>query len=176
MGCKMKIRKLIIVNLFVTLLVIALSSTTIMGAEWEVIDVSFDPTGAINLNVYPSVVNYSTVTGGSDEDSVAITLQNNGSVAMDTDISTNATTEEADLTLDETGSPGEDDFSLQVVDGTVSGNNNYITVAGAVLDIDLAGGSPGATHTFEIEIELGPISVNHGWQNIDVNCTGSAST
>jgi len=177
MGCNEKVKKLIIVSFFVTLVVVAVGPQTIMGATKEVINVSFDPTGTIDLDVSPGVVNYSTVENGTNEDSVSLTLYNNGTIGMDTDINTSATTDPdgtGDLTLDPDGQPGEDLFSLKVVDTTFDGNDNWITAGGVELDNNLAGA--GGSGTFEIQITMGPISVDHGWQTIDVKLTGTAST
>ena len=176
MGCNEKVKKLIIVSFFVTLVVIAVGPQTGMGATKEVINVSFDPTGTIDLDVKPETINYSTVENGTTEDSPSLTLYNNGTIGMDTDINTSATTDpdgSGDLTLDENGQPGEDYFSLKVVDTTFDGNDNWITAAGVELDNSLAGSTSG---TFEVQITQGPISVDHGWQTIDVKLTGTAST
>ncbi len=174
MGCnKEKTKEIIIAFLIVTIFLSTFMLPISIAAD-DTIHVTFDPTGSVSLDVSPQTLNFSTVTAnGNEESGTTFTLYNNGTIAMQTDCDTNATTDEGDLTLDADGSPTEDTYSLRFTSTTMDGDDAYITDAGVTLDNSL---SASGSDTFKITIYLGPISTDHGWQTTTVNFTGTAAS
>lgn len=154
------------------LIVLVLITPMVLGATWDTVTVTFDPTGNIDLDVAPETAAIGSITAGSSAGTGAAdyTLYNNGTVTMDTQIKTNSTTDSASLTLDPDGSPTEDNYSIQT-----SGNcpNQYITSSNVAWKQDLSGGS---SETFGFTVYLGTISQDWPSQTTTVNISGSISS
>jgi hypothetical protein len=144
-----------------------------LGAHQDYITVTFNPTGNIDIDVNLSTANFSSVAfsssgnwpteGGTD---TSYTLYNNGTLSANVYIFSNATTDTGDMTLENTGSPGLDEFCLNVT----GSNAQQITNTNASWINGLAGG--GGTVTFGINLELGTGSSDFGWQTTRINVTG----
>jgi len=61
----------------------------------------------VNIDVSPKTYNFTTIQTGAYKITTGstFTLYNNGTVPMDTQFKTNATTDSTDLNLDEDGNP-----------------------------------------------------------------------
>ncbi len=170
----MEIKK-IYVLITVAILITAITPV-VLGASEDYITVTFNPSGDIDLDVTPDTANFSTVVfssstnwpteGGTD---TSYTLYNNGTVTADIFIFSNTTTDNGDLTLENTGSPGLDQFCLNVT----GSNAQQITNTNTSWTNDLVGG--GGTLTFGINLELGVGSSDFGWQTTRINITGILS-
>jgi hypothetical protein len=166
----MRINK-IYVFMIAAMLITAITPV-VLGAHQDYITVTFNPSGDIDIDVNLSTANFSAVTfsssgnwpteGGTD---TSYTLYNNGTVAADVYIFSNATTDSSDMTLENTGSPGADEYCLNVT----GSNATQITNTNASWINSLAGSG---TITFGINLELGTGSSDFGWQTTRINVTG----
>jgi len=127
----------------------------------ETIQVTFTPTGDIDLDLFPITATFGTVTlestdeypdeGAGDTD---YTVYNNGSVSAVVYISSNISTDpvgEGDWRLKDSSSPGEDEYTLDVTGSDAT----YITHTNTSWIADLTGGS---TVTFGLNLDLGTCS------------------
>jgi hypothetical protein len=91
---------------------------------------------------------------------------------MDTQIKTNATTDEADMSLNDTGMPpGVDEYAIYIEDLDFPGYLN--TTYSVEFDQSLAAGD---SKTFDICLLLGVnLSANHSWQTTTIYFQGSLS-
>ena len=178
MGCKkgwdvnMRIRKIIV--LLISVMVITAITPLALAATSDIITVTFDPQGAIDLDVWPETANFSTVTFSSESNwptegatDTTYTLYNNGTIDADVYIFSNTTTDTGDMTLNNTGNPAQDEYSLNVT----GSNAQQITNANTSWVNSLTGG--GGTVTFGINLELGGGSTDFGWQKTRINITGA---
>jgi len=169
MGCKKKNKlsssnniKKIVLAVLVSMMWIA-CFTPIVFSDEDTVTISFDPTGAVNVEVYPITMNFSTVAAGHWETGSVnyLTIRNNGSIRIDTQVKVCHT---KNLIVDSDGTPATDYFSLYT---SGLSNDAYVPYAyGAYQSQDL---NPGTPDTFTLNIGLGNISANHSWQNAYVN-------
>jgi len=167
----MRIKKIYV--LMIATMLITVVTPVVLGAHQDYITVTFNPTGTIEIDVNLSTANFSSVLfsssgnwpteGGTD---TSYTLYNNGSLAANVYIFSNATTDTSDMTLENTGSPGADEYCLNVTGSNVQ----QITNTNASWVNGLAGG--GGTVTFGINLELGSGSTDFSWQTTRINVTG----
>ena len=176
MGCNgNKIQRFFLIGLVLMLVITAFMPQQIVLAD-ESITVTFNPTGSVIGDVSPNIIDYGGVTMGGSEASSSLTLWNNGTVQMDTDVETNKTT--ADMECDGDGVGGslaEDFFALQFTNTALDGNNLYISNTSASqtqLDTGLAGGN---SDTFEVTIHIDSASAEHATQTTWINFTFSAT-
>lgn len=177
MGCgKEKIRKLLLSSFITALLFLAITTPIINAATTDYIYVTFDPDGAVDLNVSPNATDAAlgTITpGGSEECTTEYTLWNNGTATMTTTADTNGST--AALTLDPDGSPVEDYFSIQLTNtGFGDHATVYVTDDGAEINGSLSPSLQSAV--FYVTVHLGYISVNHAAQKTMINFTGAVAS
>jgi hypothetical protein len=142
----------------------------------ESVTVTFNPEGEMLGNVYPNSYDFGDVTMNSNEESIAFTLCNNGTVQMDTNVETNVTT--ANMECNGTsGLPlAEDFFALQFTNSSAfDGNNLYISnTSASKTELDTA--LPGLTSgTFYITIWIENTAINYGQQSTWVNFTFTAT-
>ena len=154
------------------LLLSAITSSVMAVTEDNVI-ITFDPDGDIDIDISPAGYNFSSVlaTEWSNSTGNAFTLYNNGTVAMDTRIKTNATTDEGNMTLDAAGTPGQDEYSIE----TKGFDSDGFLDSSYVGDFDSAL-SPNDTKGFDICILIGTnLSANHSWQTTTITFQGTQS-
>jgi len=160
--------------ILISVLLIAVSTPLVMAASEDDLIITFDPDGDIDIDISLTTYNFSTIvvdqwsntTGGT------FTIYNNGTVSMDTQIKTNATTDEADLSLNASGvPPGQDEYSIYIEGLDVE---NFLTTAYSLeFDQSLA---PSASKTFDICLKLGTsLTANHSWQTTTISFQGSQS-
>jgi hypothetical protein len=176
MGCKMKLEKYFLIGLVIMLVITAIMPPQLVLAD-ESVTITFDPTGSVIGDVSPNSFDFAGVTMGGNEDSGDFTLWNNGTVQMDTDVETNATT--ADMECDGDGVGGslaENFFALQFTSTSFDGNNAYISNSSASrtsLEAALPGG--GTSGTFKLRIYIDSASADHAAQSTWVNFTFTAT-
>ena len=164
-------------KVYVFLLVGVLLSASIQmvfAATEDNLIITFDPDGDIDIDISLATYNFSSVlanewtntTGGT------FTLYNNGSVAMDTQIKSNATTDETDMSLNASGvAPGQDEYAIYIQG---LDTQNYLTTAYA-LEFD-QGLIPADSKTFDVCLLIGTnLSANHSWQTTTISFQGTQS-
>jgi len=137
------------------------------------ITISFDPDGNVSLDVSPAIYNFSTVYASSSETTGAttFTIWNNGTIDnMVT--SAQVTTSPADLAINETAIPTDDNkFALYLIGGTASGVNAYMKSSTTIqLDSEL---DTGGTDTFGFNLYISNLSSNFSWQNMVITLTAT---
>jgi len=141
------------------------------GATEDSLLITFDPDGDVDIDVNLSNYSFGGVLSGvwSNTTGSVFLLYNNGTVAMDTQIKSNATTDEGNMTLNETGEPYElDNFTLYT-DGFDA--DAYITTTyGANFDDDL---DVGASKGFDLCLYIGNLSANHSQQTTTIYFQGT---
>jgi hypothetical protein len=154
----MKIKKILWVILVTVMMTTAITPIAIAENHSETIHVTFTPSGDIDLDVFPITATFGTVVlestdeypdeGAGDTD---YTVYNNGSTNAVVYIFSNTTTDSGEWTLDNGGSPGEDEFSLDVTGSDLQ----QITNSNTSWISDL---NDGSTVTFGINLDLGTAS------------------
>ncbi len=148
--------------------------TPMVLADETSISVTFDPDGGIDIDVSPKTNAFGSVQAGSYKKTAAsyFTLYNNGTVPMDTQFKSNATTDSMELALDNDGSPAVDSYSLQTIGLSADG---YITNAyAAALDSALAADG---TQGFDLNLTMGTtLTTNFTLQRTTIYIQGSISS
>ena len=172
MGCKMEIKKVNV--LLVTTMILAAFTPLVMAATEDNLIITFDPDGDIDIDVNISAYNFTKVQANSWTNTTGgtFTLYNNGSVAMDTRIKTNATTDETDMSLNATGTPPQQDEYAIYIEGLDS--EFYLESAyNEYFDTVLL---PQDSKTFDVCLRIGiNLSANHSWQTTTISFEGSQS-
>jgi hypothetical protein len=158
----------------ISMMLLALSTPLVIAATEDHLIITFDPDGDIDIDVNISAYNFSTIVVNQYKNTTGgfFTLYNNGTVAMDTQIKSNATTDEADLSLNASGvAPGLDEYAIKIEGLDVE---NFVTTAYSLeFDTNLA---PSSSKTFDIGLQLGSsLSANHSWQTTTISFQGSQS-
>ena len=172
MGCKMEIKK--IYGILVIVMIMAGFSPLVWAATEDTVIITFDPDGNIDIDISYASYNYSSVPANSWKNTTGgyFTLYNNGSVPMDTQIKTNASTDEVDLFLNASGvPPALDEYALYIEDLDFP---DYLTsVYGAEFDQGL---NSLDSKTFDICLLIGVnLSANFSWQTTTIYFQGSVS-
>ncbi len=156
----------------ITIILLAVSTPLVIAATEDDLIITFNPDGDIDIDVNLTTYNLSSIvvnqwsntTGGT------FTLYNNGTVAMDTQIKSNATTDEGDLSLNASGvPPGNNEYAIYIIGLDLE---NYVTTAyGLDFDVNLA---PSASKTFDVGLLLGSsLSANYSWQTTTISFQGT---
>ena len=156
--------------LIISAIFIAGTTPLVLAASEDSVIITFDPEGDIDIDV--SLANYSfgsvisglwtNTTGGT------YTLFNNGTVSMNTQIKSNATTDEGNMTLDTDGNPPMDNYSFYTIGFD---NDDYITTAySANFHLSL---SASDSKTFDLGLNLGNLSANHTVQTTTIYFQGN---
>lgn len=176
MGCDMikkigEINNLILLIIVVMLMMVFVPSVN--TATSSVITVTFDPYGAIDIQVYPDFANFTAVqfnssnnypSGDAADDS--FTVWNNGSQQCDIYIFANHTTDSGEMALNDAGSPTATQYSLDVTGSEAQ----QITKSNTSWILNVPGGS---WRTFGLNLDLGPGSADLGYQRTQINITGT---
>ena len=157
----------------VSAIVISAITPLVMAATEDNVHITFDPDGQIDIDVSPASYAFgsSQANAWTNSSGSYFTLYNNGTVAMDTQIKSNATTDETTMTLNTAGNPGQDEYSFNT-----SGFSNDMWVPtsyGTESDTSL---NPSTSKTFDICLLLGTsLSANHTTQNTTIYFQGTQS-
>jgi len=151
----------------VSAIVISAITPLVMAATEDNVHITFDPDGQIDIDVSPASYAFGSAVAGiwTNSSGSYFTLYNNGTVPMDTQIKSNATTDETTMTLNTAGNPGLDEYSFN----TSGFSNSYGTESDTSLN-------PSASQGFDICLLLGTsLSANHTTQNTTIYFQGSIS-
>ena len=82
-------------SILVSFIILAATTPMVLAATEDTVIITFDPQGDIDIDVNLSDYNFSSVVAGiwSNTTGGTFTLYNNGTIPMDTEIRTNATTD-----------------------------------------------------------------------------------
>ncbi|MCX6665864.1 MAG: hypothetical protein NT038_07405 [Euryarchaeota archaeon] len=142
-------------------------------ADETSISITFDPDGTVYIDVTPKSRAFGAILIGAwvNTTGSTFTLFNNGTMAMNVQFKSNATTDSTQLTLDTDGNPGADSYSLYT-DGL--DNDGYITAAYAG-DFDMALAESG-NKGFDLCLNMGSsLSSNFTVQTTSIYLLGSIS-
>jgi hypothetical protein len=160
-------------SILVSFIMLVATIPIVLGATVDNVIITFDPDGDIDIDVNLSFYNFSSVVAGvwSNTTGGTFTLYNNGTIPMDTEIRTNASTDEGDMDLNESDIPPQmDEYAIYIegLDFQDYVNSSY------TIDFD-QGLNPSESKTFDICLLLGNISTNHSWQTTTIYFRGSIS-
>jgi len=160
-------------TILVTFIMITATTPLVLAATEDTVIITFDPDGDIDIDVNISYYNFSSVVAGiwSNTTGGTFTLYNNGSIPMDTEIRTNASTDEGDMNLNQSDvPPGMDEYAIYIegLDFENYVNSSY------TIEFD-QGLNPSDSKTFDVCLLLGNISTNHSWQTTTIYFRGSIS-
>jgi len=183
MGCNInKIERFFLISLIVMLVITAITPPQIILAApntLEEIQITFNPSGSVDMNITPTVYDYSTVAMETSVASGSFTIWNNGTIPMKLSAQTNVTTDELDMECDGDGNggspPGQDFFSLQFTGAATWASSNlaYI-VNSSTIELDNTFPSKGQ-ETFTVTIWVGNCSADHPSQTTQINFTAAAA-
>jgi hypothetical protein len=160
-------------TLFVSFIILGTTSPLVLAATEDTVIITFDPDGDIDIDVNLSYYNFSNVVSGiwSNTTGGTFTLYNNGTIPMDTEIRSNASTDEGDMDLNESDvPPGMDEYAIYIAG---LDTENYVN-SSYTIEFD-QGLNPSDSKTFDICLLLGNISTNHSWQTTTIHFRGSIS-
>ena len=160
-------------SILVSFIMLAATTPLVLAATEDTVIITFNPDGDIDIDVNLSFYNFSSVVSGiwSNTTGGTFTLYNNGTIPMDTEIRTNASTDEGDMDLNESGVPPDTDEYAIFIEGLDF--ENYVN-SSYTIEFD-QGLNPSASKTFDICLLLGSISTNHSWQTTTIYFRGSIS-
>jgi len=160
-------------SILVSFIILAATTPIVLGATVDNVIITFDPDGDIDIDVNLSYYNFSSVVAGiwSNTTGGTFTLYNNGTIPMDTEIRTNASTDEGDMDLNESDVPPDMDEYAIYIEGLDF--ENYVN-SSYTIEFD-QGLDPSDSKTFDICLLLGNISTNHSWQTTTIYFRGSIS-
>ena len=170
---KFERKKKIGYSILVSLILLASASPLVLAATEDTVIITFDPDGDIDIDVNLSYYNFSSVVAGiwSNTTGGTFTLYNNGTIPMDTEIRTNASTDEGDMDLNQSGiAPQMDEYAIYIIGLDFE---NYVN-SSYTIEFD-QGLLPNDSKTFDIGLLLGNISANHTWQTTTIYFQGSIS-
>jgi len=160
--------------LLVATMILAAFTPLVMAATTDDLIITFDPDGDIDIDVNISSYDFSKVQANSWKNTTGgtFTLFNNGTVAMDTRIKTNASTDEGDMDLNATGTPPQQDeyaIKIQGLDLEQYLESSYNQYFDTVL-------LPQDSKTFDVCLRIGiNLSANHTAQTTTISFEGSQS-
>jgi hypothetical protein len=160
-------------SLLISFIMLAATTPIVFAATEDTVIITFNPTGDIDIDVNISHYNFSNVVAGiwTNTTGGTFTLYNNGTIPMDTEIRTNASTDEGDMNLNQSGvAPNVDEYAIYIegLDFENYLNSSYTIEFDQSLD-------PSDSKTFDMCLLLGNISANHSWQTTTVYFRGSIS-
>ncbi len=168
----MKFKKIYVI--LVASIFVAAFTPLVLAASEDSVIITFDPNGDIDIDISLATYAFGSVnvnqwantTGGT------FTLYNNGTVAMDTQIKTNASTDSAQMSLNASGvAPQQDEYAIYIDGLDVE---NYLTTAYS-LEFD-QGLLPADSKTFDMCLLIGVnLSANFTTQTTTVYFQGSQS-
>lgn len=172
MGCgKENVEKLLLLCVFMMMFGAAISPL-VMADEDELV-IWFNPQGSVDVEIAPAFYDFGDITAESSGSTNGdyFVLWNNGSIFMDVQAKSNATT--LNLTLDTSASPGPDEFSIEFNEANSTGfcDSSYGTEFWTMVSPSGAAG----TREFDFTVHVGQISTDHPQQNTTITFQGSVA-
>ena len=168
----MEINKIFV--LIIAAMMLTAITPLVFAASEDSIIITFNPEGDIDIDVNNLTYNFTTIQANSYEETTGgwFLLWNNGTVAMNTEIKTNDSTDEGDMKLNlSTSAPGTDQYSIyisglntmdQYVNNTYGFYGNYSTNL-----------LPNDNDPFDIRLVIGTnLSANHSYQTTTIYFRG----
>jgi len=168
------IDKKILFTCLVSSMVIIATSPLVMAATEDSVIITFDPDGDIDIDVNLSSYNFSSVLSSAWTNTTGntFTLYNNGTVAMNTQIKTNLTTDETNMSLNlSTAPPGQDQYAIYI-EG-LNAMDQYVNSTYALYGFYSQNLNPDDNEVFDICLLLGNLSANHTLQTTTIYFQGS---
>ena len=170
---KMRKDNKFLLTCIVSFMLIMATTPLVLGLHEDLLVITFDPEADVDINVDFTAYNFSTVAVDAWENTTGelFTLYNNGTIAMDTEIRADNTSE-GDMTINGTGvPPGMDEFAIYIEDLDVPHYLNYSYVD----DFDTALAANGYK-SFDVCLLIGSsMSANHSWQTVNISFRGTIS-
>ena len=170
----MDIKKIIV---FLIGIMLMASTPLVLAAAEDNVIITFDPDGDIDINVDRTAYNFSDFVANTWSNSTGdwFTLYNNGTVAMDTSIKTNLTTDEGDMSLNlSTAAPTTDQYAIYVQG--LDNFDQYVNSTYALYGYYDTALAPDDSENFDICLLLGTnLSANHSWQTTTIYFQGTQS-
>ena len=166
-------KKILFACLVASIMIIA-STPIVFAATEDSVIISFNPDGDIDIDVNLSSYNFTSVLSKawSNTTGNTFTLYNNGTVVMNTEIKTNLTTDEGDMSLNlSTAAPTQDQYAIYV-----KGLNNmdqYVNSSYALYGYYSINLNPQDNDVFDICLFLGNLSANYSYQTTTIYFQGS---
>ncbi|KYK27981.1 hypothetical protein AYK20_07635 [Thermoplasmatales archaeon SG8-52-1] len=170
MGCKMEIKKINVI--LVVTIILAAFTPHVLAATTDDLIITFDPDGEIDIDVNISQYDFGSIQANSwtNTSGGTFTLYNNGTVAMDTRIKTNATTDETDMSLNASGvAPAQDEYAIYIEGLDLE--QYLLSSYNQEFDQQLL---PADSKTFDVCLLIGVnLSANHSQQTTTISFEGS---
>ena len=171
---KEKIDKKVLFALLVSSMLLTAATQLVMAATEDNLVISFDPDGEIAIDIHNATYAFGSAVSETWTNTSAsyFTLYNNGTVAMDTEIKTNETTDPpSDMSLNLSGvAPGQDEYAIKVVGLTIEQYLNSTYALYGEYDQSL---NPDDSKQFGLCLFLGNLSANHSVQNTTIYFRGT---
>jgi len=188
MGCKKKNKDELLSNLLfkiernkkigfailVTFIMFAYTTPLVLAATEDTLIITFNPNADIDIDVSNLTYNFSGILANSYKETSGgwFLLWNNGSVAMNTEIKSNATTDEGDMRLNTSASaPGTDEYSI-----LISGLNTltqYVNTSYSLYGNYSTNLPENDNDPFDIRLTIGTnLSSNFSWQTTTIYFRG----
>jgi len=168
----MQIRKVYVI--FITVVILAAFTPIVFAATEDTLIITFDPDGDINIDVSRSSYAFGSALANQWKNTTGgtFTLYNNGTVSMDTQIKTNASTDSTSMSLNASGvAPIQDQYAIRITGLDIS---IHLGIAyGQELDQGLL---PSDSKTFDVCLLIGVnLSANFTTQTTTISFQGSQS-
>jgi hypothetical protein len=177
MGCNVKKKinfwssnaKKIMLAFLISMIWITTLTPMVLAATEASIHVTFDPSGAVIVDVMPKSYAFGSVPANEWKNTTNnyFTLYNNGTVAMTTQIYTNGSTDSAEMNY-QAGNPGTDKYAFSTHGFT---SNTWIPTAygGSIQTVNAA-----SNMNFGLDLKLGIINTNFTLQTTNVYIKGTS--
>ena len=175
MGCKLEIKKILMLLLVIVILLFASFapvSKIVFAATTDTVQITFDPIGNVSCEVGPSQYAFGSIWGNSYQQTTStyFTIWNNGTIdgmVVDAKVTTNA----ANLALAETatGTQTDNTYSIRVRKGTVSNSTYFSQHYWAVVDSAVT-----TTENFGMLVTVSNITSNWSSQTVVITFRGAA--
>ena len=171
----MEIRKIYVI--LISAMMLGITAPLAFGATTDSVEIYFNPDGDIDIDVSLATYNFSSFVAQNWQNSTSnsFLLWNNGSVAMDTQIQTNDSTDETQMWLNISGtSPITNQYAFRTINlGAVDKYINNTYGAEGYYSQNLASND---NDPFDLGLLLGTnITQNWSWQTTTIYFQGTAS-
>lgn len=171
---KERVDKKVLFAFLVSSMLLTAATQLVMAATEDSLVITFDPDGEIDIDVHNATYAFGSAISGTWTNTTAsyFTLYNNGTVAMDTEIRTNLTTDPpSNMSLNLSGvAPGQDEYAIKVVGLTIEQYLNSTYAHYGEYDQSL---NPNDDKQFGLSLFLGNLSANHSVQTTTIYFRGT---
>ena len=167
----MEINKIFV--LIIAAMMLTAITPLVFAASEDSVIITFNPDGDIDIDVNLSSYNFSSIIAGTWGNSTGnnFLLWNNGSVAMNTEIKTNDSTDEGDMALNlSTAPPDIDQYAIYIKD--LNTMNQYVNNTYGFYGNYSTNLAPDDNDAFDICLFLGNLSANHSYQTTTIYFRG----